>query len=280
MTLVSLNSCLLEVWVFVAVQTACLYKIFLTNTFFFAKKIRNFRYSLIEDEKEIVVGKQKIFKECFTNDSMFWLFTGKKEIDKAKEEARKGFENVKKDMSSISGWIKHLDSEKNLQKKEIEDIKDILSTMQNEIEGVKNVLAIMNDMKTNKVFKTPKQLSNKQTAVYPVQTAVQTAVQTPNFDQFSITERAIIWILLNTDMKLSYDDLAAMLGKERSTIRGQINAIKQKSESLIEEVIERNGKKRIYIPENLREKLLKKTKVRVKKSKNTKKSEKNSVSKY
>ena len=263
-----------------AVQTACLYEIFLTNTFFFAKKIRNFRYSLIEDEKEIVVGKQKLFKVCFTKDSMFWLFLGKKEVERAKEEARKGFENVKKDMSSISGWIKHLDSEKNLQKKEIEELKDILSTVQNEVEGVKNVLSIMNDLKTNKVFKTPKQLSKKQTAVDLVQTAVQTAVQTPNFDQFSITERAIIWILLNTDMKLSYDDLAAMLGKERSTIRGQINAIKQKSESLIEEVIERNGKKRIYIPENLREKLLKKTKVRVKKSKNTKKSEKNSVSKY
>ena len=211
---------------------------------------------------------------------MFWLFTGKKEVEKAKEEARNGFENVKKDMTSISGWIKHLDSEKNLQKKEVEEIKSILSTIQEEVEGIKNVLSIMNDLKSGKVFKTPKQLSNKQTAVYPVQTAVQTAVQTPNFDQFSITERAIIWILLNTDMKLSYDDLAAMLGKERSTIRGQINGIKQKSESLIEEIIEKNGKKRIFIPENLREKLLKKTKVRVKKEKNPKKSEKNRVSEY
>jgi len=211
---------------------------------------------------------------------MFWLFSGKKEVEKAKEEARKGFENVKKDMSSISGWIKHLDSEKNLQKKEMEDIKDVLSTVQDEVEGIKNVLAIMNDMKSNKVFKTPKQLSKKQPAVYPVQTAVQTAVQTPNFDQFSITERAILWVLLNTDLKLSYEDLAAMLGKERSTIRGQINRIQQKSESLIEEIIEQNGKKRMFIPENLKEKLLKKTKVRVKKGKNSKKSEKNRVSEY
>ena len=65
-------------------------------------------------------------------------------------------------------------------------------------------------------------------------------------------------------MKLSYDDLAAMLGKERSTIRGQINTIKQKSESLIEEIIEKNGKKRVFIPEEIKEKMLKKTKVRVK----------------
>jgi len=211
---------------------------------------------------------------------MFWLFLGKKEVERVKEETQKGFENVKKDISSVSGWIKHLDSEKNLQKKEIESIKDILSTIQEEVEGLKNVFAIMNEMKSNRVFKTPERLSNKQTAVYPVQTAVQTAVQTPNLEQFSITERAILWILLNSDMKLSYDDLAAMMGKERSTIRGQINAIKQKSESLIEEVIEQNGKKRVFIPENLKEKLLKKTKVRVNSNKKNRKDGKNRVSDY
>jgi hypothetical protein len=74
-------------------------------------------------------------------------------------------------------------------------------------------------------------------------------------------------------MKLSYDDLAAMLGKERSTIRGQLNRIKQKDENLIEEVVERNGKKRVFIPDNLKEKLLKKQRVRIKgkKSKKAKK---------
>jgi hypothetical protein len=211
---------------------------------------------------------------------MFKWFFGKKEVESVKEETRKGFENVKRDMSSISGWIKHLDSEKNLQKKEIEEVKGILSSVQDEIEGVKNVISIMNEMKSNRVFKTPKQLSNKQTAVYAVQTGVQTAVQTPNLEQFSITERAILWVLLNTDLKLSYDDLAAMLGKERSTIRGQINRIKQKSESLIEEVIEQNGKKRVFIPENIKEKLLKKTKVRVKGREKRGKKEKNRVSDY
>src|SRR5690606_12505473 len=115
----------------------------------------------------------------------------------------------------------------------------------------------------NRVFKTAKGLSNKQTAVFPVQTDVQTDVQTPNLSNFSVTERAILFILLNTDMKLSYEDLAAMLNKEKSTIRGQINAIKSKSEGLIEEVIEANGKKRMCIPEKLKEKLLKTQKVRV-----------------
>ena len=160
---------------------------------------------------------------------MFWLFFGKRKIKEIKEETKNGFENVKKDMSAISGWIKHLDSEKNLQKRDIGDLKETLSSVQEEVEGLKNILSIMNDVKSAMMFKTTKHPSNKQVEVYPVQTGVQTGVQTPNLNQFSITEKAIIWVLLNTEMKLSYDDLAAMLGKERSTIRGQINAIKHKS---------------------------------------------------
>ena len=76
-------------------------------------------------------------------------------------------------------------------------------------------------------------------------------------------------------MKLGYDDLSAILGKEKSTIRGQINAIKSKSENLIEESIEKNGKKRVFIPEEIKEKMLKKQKVRVGESKNKGESEKN-----
>ncbi|HTY44160.1 MAG TPA: hypothetical protein VMC80_02870 [Patescibacteria group bacterium] len=211
---------------------------------------------------------------------MFFKIFAKKSVSELKEETRKSFDSVKKDVSNINEWIRHLDSEKNSQKKEIEDIKDILSSMQEDLEGMKNVVSIMTDLKTNRVFKTPKQLLVKQTAVYPVQTAVQTAVQTPNLNQFSVTERAILWVLLNTDMKLSYDDIAAMLGKERSTIRGQINAIKQKSENLIEEIVERNGKKRVFVPENMKEKMLKKTKVRVKLNKKSEKNSKNRVSDY
>lgn len=192
-----------------------------------------------------------------------WLFGRKKEVEALKEDTKRGFESVKRDMTSLSGWIKHLDSEKNLQKKDIEEIRNILSSMNNDLEGLKNVISIMNELKPRRQIQTPKQVFNKQTGVYAVQTGVQTAVQSPNFDQFSVTERAIIWVLLNSDVKLSYDDLAAILGKERSTIRGHINRIKQKSDGLVEEIIEQNGKKRVFIPENMKEKLLKKVKVRV-----------------
>jgi len=194
---------------------------------------------------------------------MFWFFGRKGEVEKLKEDTKKSFESVKKDITSVGGWIKHLESESNLQEKEISDIKELLSTIEKDIEGLKNVVSMMNELRVSRPFKTTRQVFNKQQGVYAVQTGVQTAVQTPKLDQFSVTERAILWILLNTDMKLSYDDLASMLGKERSTIRGQINRIKQKSESLIEEITEQNGKKRVFIPENIRENMLKKTKVRV-----------------
>jgi|TARA_Y100000310_G_scaffold174669_3_gene174778 hypothetical protein len=197
---------------------------------------------------------------------MFWLFGGKREVEGVKEETRKGFDSVKKDINAVSGWIKHLDSEKKLHSKDIAEIKAILSTIHEEIEGLKNIVSVMNEIKPKPTAAKNKQLAGKQTAVYAVQTGVQTGVQTPNLDVFSVTERAIIWILLHSDMKLSSDDLAAMLGKEKSTIRGQLNSIKQKGE-LIMESVEKNGKKRVFIPDEIKEKLLKKEKVRVRKGK-------------
>lgn len=201
---------------------------------------------------------------------MFWLFTGKREINNLKENTKVGFESVKKDITAVSGWIKHLDSEKNIQSKEIGDIKEDLSIIKNDVESLKNMISILGNVRSGTNFRQPKQLFNKHTAVEVVQTAVETAVQTPDLSQFSVTERAILWILLNTDMKLSYEDLAAMLGKEKSTIRSQINTIRQKGE-IVEESIEKNGKKRVFIPEEIKEIMLRKPKVRVKEGKRAKK---------
>jgi len=201
---------------------------------------------------------------------MFGLFTTKKKINEISEETKKGFESVKKDIFSVTGWIKHLDSENNLSKKDIKELKECLSTIKEDIGGLKNIISITSNLNTNNLFKQPfktkKPLFNKQTTVQTGQTGVQTSVQTPNLSNFSITERAILLVLLNNDMKLSYDDLATMLGKEKSTIRGQINTIKSKSESLIKESIEKNGKKRIYITEEMKNQLLKRQKVSLKRN--------------
>ena len=202
---------------------------------------------------------------------MFWWLFGKKEVSRVETETKKSFESVRTDIDNISGWIKHLGSEKNVHKTEIQSIKERLSTVENSVEELKNMVSVLGNLRPQGGFRVFKQLSNKQTAVEAVQTAVQTAVYTPNLDQFSVTERAMIWILLNTDMRLSYDDLAAMLGKEKSTVRSQINGIKAKNTDIIEEIVEKNGKKRVFIPENIKEILLKKSKVRVNLDKKLKK---------
>jgi hypothetical protein len=195
-----------------------------------------------------------------------WFFRNKEvknEVERVEEETRRGFIKVRDDLSNVSKWIKHLDKEERISKNEISEIKGILSSMQVEIEGVKNMISLIGSGGNKRMFKTNKQVFEKQTAVVPVQVGVQTAVQTPNFDEFSISEKSLIWILINSDMKLSYEDLAAMTGKEKATIRGQINSIKQKCEYLIEELVEKSGKKRVYIPEELKARLIKKAKVEV-----------------
>ena len=195
-----------------------------------------------------------------------WLFGRKKEVSELKEEVRESFEHVRNDINNVSKWIKHLNEQDSKQEFKFSDIEDRLSSIENELEGIKNSISLMDMSIFKQLFKTPSRLFGKQTAVQAVQIPVQTAVQTGesvNLSGFSLMERALIYMLLNSDLKLSYDDLAAMTGKSRATVRGQVNSIKQKSEGLVEEIIERNGKKRVFIPEDIREKMLKNVKVRV-----------------
>ncbi len=215
------------------------------------------------------MGKRKIYKYVLLEIDMFgWLFGRKKEVEELKTEVRSSFDKVKKDIDSIGKWLEHFDEKHSSHNASFSEMHERLSSVENEIEELKNALSLMDMGVLKQVFKTNKQLFKKQTAVQGVQTPVQTAVQTAKISDlasFSVMERALVYVLLNTEMKLSYDDLAAMMGKSRATVRGQVNNIKQKSEGLIEELIERNGKKRIFIPEEVKERLLKSVKVRVSK---------------
>ncbi|MBS3091853.1 hypothetical protein J4466_00380 [Candidatus Pacearchaeota archaeon] len=200
-----------------------------------------------------------------------WLFNHKKkeEMEEVKKEVRGSFDHVKSDIERISKWVNHLNNQDISLNSCLDDVKQDISTIKNDLEQVKEVISMLNDEVSKQVFKTTKPVYRKQTAVEGVQTAVQTAVQTGKNNDFlgisnlSVTEKAILWVLINNELKLSYDDLAAMLGKTRSTIRGQINSIKQKSDGLIEEYVESNGKKRVYIPSEIKEKILKNVKVRI-----------------
>ncbi len=204
-----------------------------------------------------------------------WLFGKKKEVEELKKEVKDSFEKVKTDINNSGKWIKHLNEQDSNQNLCIDGLEDELSSIKDELEGMKNSIYMQEMANFKRPFKTNKQVFKKQTGVEGVQTPVQTPVQTgeiPNLSQFSVMERALIFVLLNTDMKLGYNDLAAMMGKERATIRGQINAIKRKSEGLIDEIIEKSGKKRVFVPNHIKEKLLEKAKVRVR---GTEKSRKN-----
>jgi len=193
---------------------------------------------------------------------MFGFFTKKaekKEVNQIKQAVQTGFNSVKQDIGGLSKWIKHLDSNDSKIKDEIFELQEELTTVKDELENLKNIVSIVGD---KRVFKQRPTVFNKQTTVEGVLNSVQTGVQTAFLNNLTTNERAIIFVLLNSDMKLSYEDLAAMLGKRKSTIRGQVNSIKQKSEGLIKEIIGENNKKRLYISEKAKEVLLKTQKVR------------------
>lgn len=202
-----------------------------------------------------------------------WLFRKKKEIDElelVKDATKRSFESVRNDLNNTSHWIKHLKTESEKTDFRLSQVEETLSTIETDLEGLKNSFAFAENAISKRLFKQPVAVSRKQTAVEGVQIGVQTAVQTGGraiFDGLSVMERAIVHALLVDERKLSYDDLAALMSKSRATIRGQVNSIKQKKEGLIEEVIEANGKKRIYIPQEIRENMLKSGKVRVRKTK-------------
>lgn len=193
---------------------------------------------------------------------MFGFFTKKAEkedVEQLKMAVQTGFNKVKQDLNSYSQWIKHLDGNHTSLNSEISGLKEELATVSEELENVKNMLAIVGK---GSFYQQPQTVFNKQTANVDVLNTVQSTVQTVFLDNLTTNERAIVFVLMNSDLKLSYEDLAAMLGKRKSTIRGQVNSIRQKSEGLIEEIIGENNKKRVYIPEQTRDLLLKTNKVR------------------
>ena len=195
-----------------------------------------------------------------------WLFG--KNTKKLEEDTKKGFDSVKKDMDVVGKWLKHLDNKDKQLFDLVNEMKNDLSSLKDEVDGLREAVDLVNESGKDKQLFKKLPVLGKQTAVWGVQEAVQTAVQTGNFydilKSLSANERLLIMTLLNSDMKLSYEDLALLLGKERATIRGQINSIKQKSE-LIQEIVEKNGKKRVFIPAEIKEKLSKYAKVRGKK---------------
>ncbi len=208
---------------------------------------------------------RKFYKENRLDiTKMLGLFGHKKRLNALKSEVHDSFGNVKRDFNKVGEWIKHLDDKHASHKDEISNIKDQLLTIQDDLMEIKDFITFFGPQISKNLSKQTQTNTIKQTPHGFVQTGVQTAVQTDILSNLTVMERAIVWALLNSEMKLSYEDLAALLGKDKSTIRGQINTIKQKNELIIMEAIEATGKKRLYIPADIRARIVKSVKVKVK----------------
>jgi hypothetical protein len=200
----------------------------------------------------------------------FLFFGRKKEVDSTRID--ESFGKVKQDIGQISTWIKHLHEKDKHHEENIEQVMEEIIKIREDIDDIKGQVFMFEHMNKRQVFKQQQTAVYKQTPVYGVQTAVQTGVQTPYFNEIlktlSPSERLIVWILLNSEVHLSCEDVAALLGKQSNTVRGQLNGIKQKSENLISEMLEKNGKKRYYIDEKIRDSLLKGLKIKSKDQRN------------
>lgn len=198
-----------------------------------------------------------------------WLFKKeeKNDFEQHKGAVQTALNNVKQDMASLSKWIRHLDGQDLGIKNEVESVKEELVSIRQELEEMKNLIAENSNEKIEQNLKQRQTPQHKQTAVFDIQTSVQTDVQAAFFNKLSMSEKALVMILVNSDMKLSYEDLAAMMAKDTATVRGQINSIRQKCEGLIEEQIEKNNKKRLFIPDKIKNILLKRIKIRGKRAK-------------
>ena len=207
---------------------------------------------------------------------MGFLFFGKKE-DKHDKKWKDlhgkldiSFSNIKKDMGNMSKWISHLHNKKEEHHGRISRVERKLYKIEEMLEELSKKQVFLE--KSKQVFKQQQTNNRLKQLAVGVQTPVQTPVQTANqtldaldlnqisvvLKKLTVMERAVVWVLLNTDLKMSYEDISVTLGKDKSTVRGQLNNIKRKSESLITEHTEYStGKKRYFIDDYIKNDLLK-----------------------
>jgi len=202
---------------------------------------------------------------------VWWLFRKKRDVEIEKKFSDlhnaldNSFVNIKKDVHDISKWLHHFKGKHDVHEKKFSLINYRISNIEEALEEIQNSwTAVQTAIQTGELSKhehtntrpnghleASKQVSKQEKMESESLSIVE------RLRKLTVMERAVVWALLNTDLKLSYDDLSVALGKDKSTLRGQINNIKTKSEGLIEEYAEKDGKKRFFISEKSKSELLK-----------------------
>ncbi|MBS3108573.1 hypothetical protein J4409_01750 [Candidatus Woesearchaeota archaeon] len=204
---------------------------------------------------------------------MFWWLKKRdysdygEKIGNINSSLHKSFSNVKTDITNLINMFNKLNENHDVKDKKIAIIEKRID----DLEGVFSDMLVNFKQNTaiGHMFEQP--FGHKQTDVRLKQNVM--IVQTDRLGDkwtknLTPMERVIMNILLNTNIKLSYEDLSVMIGRDSSTIRGQMNNIKQKNESLVCEYIERTGKKRFFIDEQRKNEILKERAILVKRAKN------------
>jgi predicted transcriptional regulator len=192
---------------------------------------------------------------------MGFLWFGKKKQEND-EKISVSFKTIKDDMVKISAWIRHLNTKHESSEEKLDEIFDEITRMKEDIDGIKQFISFFDSRQNRGVFKQQSTPFFKQTPVYGVQTPVSTPVETAFLRGLTTNERMILWVLLNSNMRLSCEDIATLLGKNQATIRTQINNMKQKNENVVSEIMEKNGKKRYFVEEKIKNFLIKKMKIK------------------
>ena len=112
---------------------------------------------------------------------MFGLFKSWRKVEKLEQDTRKSFSDVRKDFEGVGKWVKHLDAKDKQLFDILSEIKRELASINDELDGVKEALSVMNLAQEHKQVFKKTAVYPEQGGVYSVQEPVQTAVQTGNF---------------------------------------------------------------------------------------------------
>lgn len=184
-----------------------------------------------------------------------WFFKKKddtvhKKIDDVNKSLTSSFSNLKKDMSEVGGWISHFKNKHDNHDNNFEELRLRVANIERDLEEMKTTWT-----RVQTGVQTRVQTRVQKTDVRFKQMSVQ-ANTLEKLRNLTVMERGIIWVLLNSDTKVRYEDLCLALNKNKSTLRGQINSIKLKSPELVKEEVENDGTKKFYIEENVKSEII------------------------